>query len=688
MRRGGRAIPVVMATIALVALTCAYTWPLVLNARSSIPDNSNDPLLVTWMLWWSTKAVPLTTSWWNAPAFFPATGVFAFSEHMLGLAPVSVPVIAATGSPLLAYNAAFLLSYVASGLSAYFLAYVLCRRPSAAFVAAVAYAFAPYRLSHVAHLQMLSSYWMPVALAALHRYVDTTRTHWAALFAVAWLMQALSSGYYFFFLSVLVVLWFAWFATGRLTSRHLAVVTVCWAAAAMLMLPLLLGYRHIHQQYGMKRSFVEMVNYSADVAGLLSSSRASLVWGRVHLVDKFESETFPGLTIPLVLAAGAIAARRRRGAQADGGPFTSQRSAIVFYSAAAVLMWLFALGPAPTLNGRSLGIPGPYAALMHVPGFDEVRVTARLWMLSVLCLSIATALIVGCIGSPRVRHLVAAGVVIGILADGWPRAFALFLPPALIPRPPAVVARLGLPFQETDAMSMYRSIGDGLPVFNGYSGYVAPQNPALQDMLERRDPAILPRLAAFGSVEVTVDHHFDRDGQWRAFVGAVAGARPLLSRDDVTAFVIPQQPFAPSVVLRGLVLPIAQLTASVNQPDINAVKDNDLVTRWHSSEQRGNESVVADLGITRHVSGLLLCLGTYPSQYPRNLVVDVSLDGTTWMGAWSGRTAMLTYEGALADPRAVPIAISISRDARFVRLRQTSAEVTRGWTIVELLVLG
>jgi hypothetical protein len=129
------------------------------------------------------------------------------------------------------------------------------------------------------------------------------------------------------------------------------------------------------------------------------------------------------------------------------------------------------------------------------------------------------------------------------------------------------------------------------------------------------------------------------------------------------------------------VLPIAQLTASVNQPDINAIKDNDLITRWHSTEQRGDETIVADLGATRRVSGLLLCLGTYASQYPRNLVVDISLDGTTWTTAWSGPTAMLAYEGALADPRAVPIAIALSRDARFVRLRQTAAEDTRGWTI-------
>ena len=50
-----------------------------------------------------------------------------------------------------------------SGLAAYFLAFVLTRCHAASFVAGIAFAFAPYRLSHTQHLQLLSSYWMPVA---------------------------------------------------------------------------------------------------------------------------------------------------------------------------------------------------------------------------------------------------------------------------------------------------------------------------------------------------------------------------------------------------------------------------------------------------------------------------------------------------------------------------------------------
>ena len=117
--------PPLLAAAALVAITCAYTWPLLPYANSAVAHDRGDPLLVTWILWWTSHTMPLTAEWWNAPAFHPSAGVLAFSENLLGLAPIAAPVRALTGSPLLAYNTAFLVSYVFSGLGAYLLAFVL-----------------------------------------------------------------------------------------------------------------------------------------------------------------------------------------------------------------------------------------------------------------------------------------------------------------------------------------------------------------------------------------------------------------------------------------------------------------------------------------------------------------------------------------------------------------------------------
>ena len=79
--------PVPLVALGYIALTLAYTWPLPRHLFDGVPHDLGDPILNAWILWWSTKAVPLTTAWWNAPIFHPAAGTFAFSEHLLGLAP-------------------------------------------------------------------------------------------------------------------------------------------------------------------------------------------------------------------------------------------------------------------------------------------------------------------------------------------------------------------------------------------------------------------------------------------------------------------------------------------------------------------------------------------------------------------------------------------------------------------------
>jgi len=168
---------VALAALAYTVLTIAYSWPLPLHLMHGVAHDPGDPILNAWILWWSTQAVPLTAQWWNAPMFYPAPGTFAFSEHLLGLAPIAAPLIALTHNALFGYNVALLATYVLSGLGAHFLAYTLTRRHDAAFVAGLAYAFAPYRVAQLPHIQVLSAFWAPVCLTTLHQYNHNPQTH-------------------------------------------------------------------------------------------------------------------------------------------------------------------------------------------------------------------------------------------------------------------------------------------------------------------------------------------------------------------------------------------------------------------------------------------------------------------------------------------------------------------------------
>ncbi len=70
----------------------------------------------------------------------------------------------------------------------------------------------------------------------------------------------------------------------------------------------------------------------------------------------------------------------------------ARRSPFVFYSAATIAMAVLACGPVIPVGKAIVFDYTPYHWLMYLPGFDELRVPSRFWMLGVLCLAIAAGL--------------------------------------------------------------------------------------------------------------------------------------------------------------------------------------------------------------------------------------------------------------------------------------------------------
>ena len=175
---------VTWAFLSYLALTIALTQPLLWNMTQVIASDAGDPVLTAWILWWNTAAVPLTDRWWNAGIFYPVKDAFTFSETMLGLVPLSAPMQWLTGNPALAFNFAFLLSFPLSAIAAYLLCFEISGRRDASWIAGIAYGFCPYRFDHLSHLHLLSAYWLPISLLALHRYLVDSRIRWLVLFGV------------------------------------------------------------------------------------------------------------------------------------------------------------------------------------------------------------------------------------------------------------------------------------------------------------------------------------------------------------------------------------------------------------------------------------------------------------------------------------------------------------------------
>jgi len=383
-----------MAFLLYLALTMVMTWPLARGLTHDIPGDFGDPLFTSWVLSWD--ATHLGRGWWSANIFAPQPLALAYSEHFLPQALQVLPIYAVTKNPILCYNLLFLSTFALAGLGMFLLGRELTGSVTAGLVAGLAFAFAPYRIANIPHLQVLSSAWMPFVLFGLHRHFATGGLRPLAGAAAAWLVQNLSCGYYLLFFTPIVVLYIAWELTrrglwtdGRALMRSGAAVAIVLAATA----PFLLPYVELRQLGFSPRSLAETRRFSADVYAYFTADPNLRLWGSIAQAwPRAEGLLFPGLTIAVLAIAGAMyqgPAGAGHGLESGAGGHRGRGAALSFAGIAALAV-IVAL-----LLGYSIRLPGiKVTSLSRVLGFcaiaggialgisRDARERARRWLLS------------------------------------------------------------------------------------------------------------------------------------------------------------------------------------------------------------------------------------------------------------------------------------------------------------------
>ena len=184
----------------------------------------------------------------------------------------------------------------------YLLVVFLTRREDAAILAGLAWAFTPYRLSELGHLQSLSAYWLPLMLLGLHGFLERRRAPWLALFGTAWLCQSLANGYYMLFGAVLVGMWVAYFCSSRDGWRTFPAILVTWVVSSLPLLPIMSKYLAVHDYFALRRSLVEPAGFSAEPRSWAQVSQLSWLWP--SLLREDAHSLFPGVTASRPRPAG------------------------------------------------------------------------------------------------------------------------------------------------------------------------------------------------------------------------------------------------------------------------------------------------------------------------------------------------------------------------------------------------
>ncbi|MBB2944767.1 hypothetical protein FB565_004500 [Actinoplanes lutulentus] len=158
-----------LAAYASVVIAVLMTWPAIRYPLHTLPQDLGDPSRQAWQLAWAGHILITDPKLlWHANAYFPLTDSYAFGDSLLGYAPFAMlsngPVTA-----VLIYNLLFIAAHALLVFGAYALVRQLGARPTGAAVAAMAFAYAPWRLAQEGHLDIISAGGIPLALAMLAR---------------------------------------------------------------------------------------------------------------------------------------------------------------------------------------------------------------------------------------------------------------------------------------------------------------------------------------------------------------------------------------------------------------------------------------------------------------------------------------------------------------------------------------
>ena len=711
-----------LAFALFAAVAIAWLAPASLSPRDTVQD-SGDPLHIAWILAWDAHQLarnPMRL--YESNSFFPYARSLGFSEHLLPEAILVAPVNWLTGNAVLAANLSAWLGLTLSAFAMWLLVREWTGSPPAAVLAALLYAFNTFTRSEAPRLHLLHMQWWPLALLMLTRYARDRRPAHAWAFAGFLLLQGLSCTYYLVFSVALAPLWVAgvfWWqrrAPSRTERLTLAVASVAAAALALGVLwPLIANIRAM--------GFEKTWSAGVDLLAYLWPQPRHLLWGflaRSSPSAVADTPHFLGLAGVVAMAYGALVGLARHNSRP-----------LAAIAAGTLLIGLaFSFGPDLLVGGKAV-FPAPYGFLYsHIPLLRGMASPERFAVL----VRFGGALLIGFAAAAalrqpvtKARRVCATLAALLLVGEHWTAAAAPWKAPvgALVPPVYGWLATEGkgplieLPVyhervKRLRAAYMYFSTLHWRPIPLGRTSFYPPDHDylawSLRDFPDRDSVEILRRLG-IGTIVVHPalwrepkrgEHlrRLDADPRLqlvRTFGAADPSLAPELGLGEERVYrVVLEAPAAPATLpcTPENELPRAgwQLAHSGRKLPRLAI-DGDQRTAWFTHEpMRPGDYFEVRLAAPAAVAAIAMD-ASYPyDEFPRNLAVETTLDGTTWQ-PWPMSRSLdesWQYIAALIEhPRAAqfvsrPRTVAVVRGVRLSIARSGWDDAWPQWRIAEL----
>jgi len=701
----------VLAFFTFVAAALLATYPLVRHPQRTIAGGLGDPIILTTVLAWDAdRFLHGLHGLWDPPFLFPHHWTLAYSEHMLGVAILTAPIQWMFGNAVLTYNVAYIGSYALAGFGMFLLTRALWGRADAAVLAGLAFALTPYRLAQSTHLQVLMNGWMPIGLLGLHRYFASGSRRWLLVFAVAYLLTGLSNGYYLYFfllpIGVVIGVELLWPRLPR--RRILGDLSVAGLGIAAALAPIVFVYFRLQREMRFTRDPGQLPGLSARLVDYFRVASGAWNWGGLLSDGNGERQLFQGFAVIIFAVVGlsAVGVRDR-----DKEWFGSRRRTGIAYGLIAALAVWLSMGPGPWR---------PYGWLFRfVPGFNGMRVPARLASIVVLALAVLAGAGFAWLFDrlPRRWAAVAAfafGAVIvlegqrgigvqevpGWRDNNWDRLAYTWLRNS----PPGAALELDITemnyFRTATTLFQLYALEHRHPIINGYSGW----STSLQEMLGARtsplhEPGHMPEVVRGlrrAGVRYILLHQatFVEADMARQIVAELQAANDQIAEAHEwpgtwvwrLKDIEPRPPVPADLTLldpKGF-----EVRASHLPSRLPLMFDGNLDTRWMTGErQAGIEWVEVRLARPAHVRRIEIVGGSRTVlDYPQNLRIDATDPTGVPQSLFDGGVVDQYVESVAFNDLHPSIALDLPRNQTVVLRIQQTGRGASWWSIHELKI--
>jgi len=709
------------------------TWPQILGMGTALGDPYNN-LQMAYLIGEGSKIWTHPTDLLNARFFFPHARTMLNNMLVPGIYLIAGPAYLASGNPVFAFNFFTVLYFFLNGWCMYLLARRLLDAALPAVIAGFVFAFCPFRFSAPQLLGTMANFWACLALLALHGFVASGGKR---------LLPAIFSGFCFGMLfisdifsglvfSLMVALFLAWHALrGRLRAEGRTLV--CLAAAlvivALMVTPLLMLYVSMMHERGhddMVRGIEETQLLSCDARAYLAAPPSNALYGwisaRFRLIGA--QYLFPGILGGALFFIGLF--RRRNSCLAMRG----EKGFLILLGAAGMAL---SFGPYICVFEHRI-CPGPYLLFYYlVPGFKSLRGIGWMVILSIIpfalfCGEGASALM-DRIGRSRTKALLYVALLTVLFIEYFNRNAAgdYFTAQNYHVRnnPPEVyewlkqrngnfgVLELPMPVDDGEFEGagyeneyMRWSLFHGKRIVNGYASFRPPEYWPLTDLMAYFPaPETIDVVRALGVRYVIVHASFyDYNEFERKVIGKGVGMqvvdRALQRTMDLSlvgrfgsSYVFAVSPSAspPGGEEHSRMKEIQperewRVTSSIHPETAPYIFDRNPATAWDTmpvpnGSNNGNFLEV-DFSRPIELSRITIVYRRF-REYPRGLVVEVSMDGSHWerievLDAYRDLVIRL-----LRHPEDKRFEVSFpTKRARYLRISQTLPSAC--WSVCEM----